>query len=106
FTRSAYQHFDLGDALWGMPKVGALLALNQIYFSLNFVEFRDLHMTFHLGQGSYWADRRYGDYFAHNEKEWDRVLNKLRDRFPDKEHPAIDRMARSLEEKGRSIQEG
>ncbi|MEL7447474.1 MAG: hypothetical protein AAGK02_17010, partial [Pseudomonadota bacterium] len=26
FTRSAYQHFDLGDALWGMPKVGALLA--------------------------------------------------------------------------------
>ena len=101
FTRSAYRHFELGDALWGMPKVGALLALNQIYFSINFVEFRDLHMTFHLGKGSYWSKESYADYHAHNQAEWERVLGKFRERFPGKDHPMIERMNRSVGEKRR-----
>lgn len=99
FKRAAYPHYLLGDACLGMPRVGAVLAANLIYFSLNFREFRDAHLTFHLGEGSFWRDTRYADYHAHNRAAWEEVLAALRARFPHVRSEMIDRMARSDREK-------
>lgn len=100
FKREAYPHYILGDACLGMRRVGAILALNLIYFSLNFREYRNSHLTFHLGEGSFWRDKKYDDYQAHNLGVWNQVLGELRQRFPNVHAEMIDRMARSDSEKG------
>lgn len=104
FRREAYPHYRLGDACLGMRRVGAILAANLIYFSLNFREFRNSHLTFHLGESSFWRDSRYDDYHAHNLGEWNTILAELRGRYPNMRSPMIDRMARSDREKGMARQ--
>ncbi len=100
FKRAVYPRFSLGEACLGMRRVGAILALNLVYFSINFREFRDLHATFHLGEGSFWRDEKYDDYHAHNLNEWTRILEDFRQRYPHRKSAFVERMARNDKEKG------
>jgi hypothetical protein len=100
FKRQVYPRYSLGDVCLGMRRVGAVLALNLVYYSINFREYRDLHMTFHLGEGSFWRDEKYDDYHAHNFREWTRLLEYFRQRYPHVKSELVERMARSDEEKG------
>ena len=99
FKRQVYPRFSLGDVCVGMRRVGAVLALNLVYYSINFQEFRDLHMTFHLGERSFWRDKRFDDYHAHNLREWTRLLESFRQRYPHVKSEFVDRMARTDSEK-------
>ena len=100
FKRQVYPRYSLGNACVGMRRVGAVLALNLIYFSINFREFRDLHATFHLGERSFWRDDKFDDYHAHNLNEWTQILEDFRQRYPKVKSEMADRMARSDKEKG------
>lgn len=74
FRRDAYASYHLGDTCIGTSRVGAALAVNLIYNATRFEEFRDLHLTFHLGNDKAWKSDRFADYYLHNENELKKVL--------------------------------
>lgn len=99
FKRQVYPRYSLGNVCVGMRRVGAVLALNLVYYSINFQEYRDLHATFHLGERSFWRDARFNDYHLHNLREWTNLLEDFRRRYPKRKSEFVDRMARSDQEK-------
>jgi hypothetical protein len=74
FRRDAYPNYQLEDACVGTGRIGAVLAVNLIYNASKFKEFRDLHLTFHLGNDKIWKSNRFADYFSHNENALKKVL--------------------------------
>lgn len=103
FKRQFYPHYNLGNVCIGTGKVGAVLTLNLIYNSIFFQEFRDLHLTFHIGEQRTWREHKFQDYYLHNKREWEIILNYFRKRSPNTTHELIDRMTRSDNEKGFGI---
>lgn len=100
FKKQFYKHYKLGNVCIGAGRVGAVLALNLMYNSLFFEEFRDLHLTFHIGEQRVWREDKFQDYNSHNRCEWDAILKYFQMRSPHTRSELIDKMARSDEEKG------
>ncbi|MHC4617669.1 MAG: hypothetical protein ACYTEQ_07935 [Planctomycetota bacterium] len=74
FQRSVYPHYRLGTTCIGAGRIGAVLAVNLIYNAAKFKEFRDLHLTLHIGNDKVWRSQRFADYFVHNENELKKVI--------------------------------
>jgi len=87
FRREAYPDFLLGNVCTGMPWNGRVLLWNLALSSERFKEFKDLHLTFHIGNERLWAQEKYADYAAHNRSEAVKVLAQLEER-----EGAIDRI--------------
>lgn len=100
FRRQYYKHYELGNICIGALRVGAAFALNLIYNSISFQEFRDLHLTFHIGEQRNWKQNSFQGFHLHNEVEWKKLLEYFRKRSPHIKHEMIDRMTRSDKEKG------
>lgn len=74
FRRRAAKRFNLGKVCVGANWSGRAMLANMLRFSRNYREFRDLHLTFHLGDRREWLERRHDPYNHHNATETDRIL--------------------------------
>lgn len=77
FKRDAYTGYKLGSICLGAPRVGLVLLANLIAQADSFKEFKNQHLTFHLGNDRGWRGRGYSDYAAHNTQETLRILAEL-----------------------------
>lgn len=77
FKRNIYPRFILGDVCIGINWVGRVLLWNLIGHSQNFREFKDTHLTFHIGNDKSWKSDDYFDYAGHNKQEALNVLVEL-----------------------------
>lgn len=80
FSRAALEKFDLGEACIGIKFVARILAFNLILHAERFEHFRDLHLTFHIGDDRVWDDEKFADYTAHNERTLWRIARENRAR--------------------------
>ena len=79
FRREAYPKYRLGDVCIGISWVGRILLWNLCAHSAQFHEFKDRHMTFHIGHTAIWQSDKFSDYRAHNESEARKALTTLQD---------------------------
>ena len=89
FRRDAYQAYQLGQICIGASRIGAALSLNLLYHAHNFREFKDLHLTFHIGDDRIWTSDRYNDYLAHNHAEYLKLIALFEATYPQFEHPYL-----------------
>lgn len=61
--------------------IGSLLLINIACFSNNFKEFRDLHLTFHIGNSEVWRDIALQAMQVFNQKEFYAAQMRLAPRF-------------------------
>ncbi|MBN1953998.1 MAG: hypothetical protein JW900_03005 [Anaerolineae bacterium] len=77
FRRAAYASYELGTVCLGAPRMGLALVANLVAHAERFHEFKDQHLTFHLGNDRSWGRSPYADYAAHNARQALHVLNEL-----------------------------
>jgi len=94
FARAVYPDYDLGSACIGAGRVGAILMLNQIYHARRFEEFKDLHLTFHIGSDRVHRSPELADYFAHNESQLRKIIKYLNVIENALDHPYVQRLIR------------
>jgi hypothetical protein len=75
FRRDLYPRFRLGDVLIGAPHVGNALRINLFCNAEGYKRYKNLHLTFHLGNDQVWRSDKYGDYAEHNMTEFQRILS-------------------------------
>jgi hypothetical protein len=77
FKRDMYPKFKWGDVCIGIRLAGRVLLWNLVAYSRKFREFKELHLTFHIGNGQSWKDLRYKDYDDHNQIEALKALSSM-----------------------------
>ena len=77
FRREVYPRYKLGTICVGAPRVGLALLANLVAHADHFHEFKDQHLTFHLGNERAWQRGAYADYADHNSRELLRILAEL-----------------------------
>ncbi len=77
FKRDVYPKYKLGATYIGIPWVGRVLIWNLVCHAMNFMEFKDKHLTFHIGNELRWERDDSCDYVAHNKGEASRILTEL-----------------------------
>jgi hypothetical protein len=92
FRRDVYPNYDLGTACIGVEKVGKVMLLNLIFHAKRFIEYNDLHLTFHLGNDRTWKSPDLTDYFEHNEAELSRIFNSYAATHSLPNHPQIQKL--------------
>jgi hypothetical protein len=74
FRREAVMQYDLGHICIGAHWIGRALELNMICTARRYAVFKDLHMTFHLGDDRPWKDDRFKVFAQSNRDEIRRIL--------------------------------
>lgn len=77
FRREVAERFVLGNACIGANWSGRILLANLIRFSRKFKEFKDLRVTFHIGDRRDWSLGKHNPYNRHNAEELSRTLDRL-----------------------------
>jgi hypothetical protein len=77
FKRDVYPHYKLGNICIGTAGVGRVLLANMVAYSSKFREFRDKHLTFHIGDAQVWRNEEYSDYFQENWHEYLKIFQQL-----------------------------
>lgn len=77
FKREMYPKFILGDICIGTAWIGRTLLANMVMLGNKFKEFRDRHITFHIGDTLSWRNEEYRDYFLHNREEYQKIFAHL-----------------------------
>jgi hypothetical protein len=88
FKRELYPRFKLGSVCIGTAWVGRALLANMVAYATGFKEYKDLHLTFHIGNPRPWQREEFFEYFMHNRKEYLIIIGQIeseRGKFP----PAI-----------------
>lgn len=80
FRREYYPDFILGEVCIGAAWVGRALLANMAARAKAFKEFRDLHLTFHIGDSQAWRSDELRDYQDHNRTEYLRIVSLLEGR--------------------------
>ena len=75
FKRELYPKFVLGNVVIGCEFFGLTLRTNVIVFSKRFKHFKDLHLTFHIGDDRTW--KTFTGDALHNQKELETVFSSL-----------------------------
>jgi hypothetical protein len=70
FRRDAYRQFKLGTICVGTAGIGRALLANMVAYSTRFKEFKNKHLTFHIGDSLSWRQDEYHDYFQENWNEY------------------------------------
>lgn len=81
FRRDAYPRFSIGGVCIGVSLVGRVLLFNAFCHSGKFKEFRDEHLTFHIGDERSWKSGGFSDYAAYNLREALCVTRELEKEF-------------------------
>jgi hypothetical protein len=77
FPRDAYLHYRLGTVCIGIPRADLALIANMVACATRFWEFKNRHLTFHLGNERAWRSTAFSDYADHNTREALRILSEL-----------------------------
>jgi hypothetical protein len=77
FKREMYPKFILGNICIGTAWIGRALLANMVVLGNKFKEFRDRHITFHIGDTLSWRNEEYRDYFLHNRGEYQKIFAHL-----------------------------
>jgi len=77
FRRDAYPQYQLGSVCIGATRIGLVLLSNLLACASNFVEFKDEHLTFHIGDERNWLNKAYADYDEHNTRQLLAALETL-----------------------------
>ena len=75
FKRSLYEKFYLENHVIGVGFCFRSMLLNCLCHAEKFQEFRDLHLTFHIGNQEMWKDSKLQDYFHHNKNEAQKIFD-------------------------------
>lgn len=100
FRREAFPRFSLENACLGVVNIGRALLLNLVMTARNFVEFTDLHLTFHIGNEGRWKQSSMGDYAAHNLTVVHRLLDSLKSKDALSIHPVVTKMIETMKARG------
>jgi hypothetical protein len=74
FARDLYPKFRLGNACIGTDWIGRMMISNMAPLARSFKVFKNLQMTFHIGDERAWNSDDYSDYAAHNKEECRKTL--------------------------------
>jgi hypothetical protein len=77
FKRELYPKFKLGTICIGTAWIGRALLANMVSYSTKFREFRNEHLTFHIGDPCSWRKEEYNDYFKENWNEYLSLFNQI-----------------------------
>ena len=77
FSRRAALRFQLGRTCVGANWSGRALLGNLVRFSRHFEEFKEMRVTFHIGDRREWLKKTHNLYNQHNAEELSRILNRL-----------------------------
>ncbi|GFE67894.1 hypothetical protein [Chroococcus sp. FPU101] len=77
FSKNSYKNFSLFNTFIGAIPVGACLLINLYYTSKSFKVFKDLHLTFHLGDDGFWKTGKLNDYELFNIRETNATLEQF-----------------------------
>ena len=66
FRRETYAKYHLSDACIGARGFAKVLGINLIVHAQRFQHFKNLHLTFHIGDDRIWDAQSLADYSAHN----------------------------------------
>jgi len=77
FKRDIYPRFKLGNICIGTAWIGRTLLANMVTYAAKFKEFRNVHLTFHIGDSVTWRQDEYSDYFRENHTEYLKIFNQL-----------------------------
>ncbi len=92
FRREDYVHYDLGEACVGARGFAKVLGINLIIHAERFQHFKNLHLTFHIGDDRTWDATEWADYSTHNLNVFRRLLRQYsQDLSKLAENPLIDR---------------
>jgi len=69
FPSSVYSKYNFEKVCIGASGLGKAFVINQVCNSKKFSEFRDFHLTFHVGDDKIWKNQEYNDYQIHNVKQ-------------------------------------
>lgn len=83
FPREIVPNFILKNLCIGVPLVGLGLLANLVALDKSFVEFNQLHLTFHIGNDRLWNDPINRDYVNHNKGELRLCLAELERHYGD-----------------------
>ncbi len=86
FKRDLYPGFELGTACIGTGWIGRVMITNMACLAQRFTVFKDLHLTFHIGDERSWKTRQFDDYLEHNKSECKKILAAF-----EKQYGAFDR---------------
>lgn len=76
FSRQMVPQLKLGKICIGASGIGKALILNFNSIAENFAVFKNLHLTFHLGDDQVWKSRQYEGAALHNERELQTLLRE------------------------------
>jgi hypothetical protein len=88
FPRNLYPKFQLGNACIGTDWIGRMMITNMAPLAKRFKVFKNLQMTFHIGDERVWRSAEISDYGEHNKMECYKTLIAF-----DKEYGPFDRKA-------------
>lgn len=81
FKRDLYQNFNLADTVVGAVSIGRVLYDNLRFYSNNFIELTDSHLTFHLGISSSrtrrYINKEYIKTCLYNDNQLEMILNEM-----------------------------
>lgn len=77
FRREDYPLYRLANLCLGINWVGRALILNLACHAKNFKEFKDKHLTFHIGNEQIWKSDQNSDYVTYNKSEILIILSEL-----------------------------
>jgi hypothetical protein len=75
FSRENYEKFLLGNVVIGCEFIGLTLRTNLAVFSKKFEHFRDLHLTFHIGDDRVWLGFPAESFY--NQAELDIIFERM-----------------------------
>lgn len=97
FKRSLYPRFNLGAACIGADWIGRVLITNLICHSEIFKVFKDMHLTFHIGDDRSWKAPIYNDYDNHNKNELHKILLGYKSMGLLKDKPLVNKFLYQIE---------
>lgn len=77
FPRALVPQFKLGTVCVGQPRVGLALLANLVAYGRSFFEFKEAHLTFHIGDERRLKNPAFADYRDHNTRELMKSLSVL-----------------------------
>jgi hypothetical protein len=85
FEKKLFNKLILENICIGAKYVGLALYLNLSIHSKKFKEFDEEHVTFHIGNDRVWKDQKFNHYELYNQREYNKIVHKLEDKFDDLE---------------------
>lgn len=81
FKREIYPEYEFGTACIGAGWIGRIMLSNLACFGKNFTIFKDLQLTFHIGNEKSWKADEYKDYLLYNRNECQKILLRFEKKF-------------------------